>query len=80
MILLIFVRGLSHAGKSSTLQWAWAIVVLVETLVLGGLIFAKRLNTKTEYRNVAGDEIDEFVIGDVGDEEEKWNDPDSRTK
>ena len=64
----MFCRGLLHAGRSNTLQWAWAVIVFIETVVLGGMIFAKRSSTEKGYKNVGDEDVDPFVIGD---EEEK---------
>ena len=66
-ISLIFYRGLLHAGKGSALKWMWVAIVFVETLALGGMMFARRTSAEKGYKNVEGDDVDPFVIG----EEEK---------
>ena len=66
--------GLSHGRKSITLRWLWAMVVSIEMLAVGTMMFAKRTDNKKGYGHVEGEEFDPFVIGD---EEEKLRDPES---
>ncbi|RYO70608.1 hypothetical protein AA0113_g2927 [Alternaria arborescens] len=66
--------GLLHGRKSITLRWLWAMVVSIEMLAVGMMMFAKRTDNKKGYGQVEGEEFDPFVIGD---EEEKLKDPGS---
>ncbi|KAG9194334.1 hypothetical protein G6011_04369 [Alternaria panax] len=66
--------GLLHGKKSSALRWLWVVVVFLEMLAVGMMMFAKRTGTEKDYGHVEGEEFDPFV---VGDEEEKLRDPDS---
>jgi hypothetical protein len=66
--------GLLHGRKSITLRWLWAMVVSIEMLAVGTMMFAKRTDNKKGYGHVEGEEFDPFVIGD---EEEKLRDPES---